>query len=106
MSSLGLVVWLIYTVDRLLDGRTRARDDGGAFGSPLRQRHFFHRVHARRIAAVAAGAAAFTAVLVLTQIGEQVLKLSVPVGLILVLYMALGALRRGGVFLRLSKEVG
>jgi hypothetical protein len=105
IASLGLVVWLIYTVDRLLDGRTRARDDGGAFGSPLRQRHFFHRVHARRIAAVAAGAAAFTAVLVLTQIGEQVLKLSVPVGLILVLYMAWVHLGRGRIFARLPKEL-
>ncbi len=81
IAALGLVVWLIYTVDRLLDGRTRAmQGDAGAFGSPLRQRHVFHRIHARRIAWVAAGVAAFTAILVLTQIGGQVLKLAVPVG--------------------------
>jgi hypothetical protein len=58
IAALGLVVWLIYTVDRLLDGqwavvavspRTFAStDEAQAFGPPLRQRHVFHRVHAGR----------------------------------------------------------
>jgi hypothetical protein len=105
IAALGLVVWLIYTVDRLLDGRTSARVDGGAFGSPLQQRHLFHRLHARGIACVAAGVAVFTAVLVLMQIEAQVLKLAVPVGLVLVLYMAWVHLGRGRVLARLPKEV-
>jgi hypothetical protein len=106
IAVLGLVVWLIYTVDRLLDGRaTAGGDDGSAFGSPLRQRHLFHRIHARGISGVAATVATFTAVLVLTQIGEQVLKLAVPVGLILVLYMAWVHLGRGRIFARLPKEM-
>ncbi len=105
IAALGLVVWLIYTVDRLLDGRCAEREDAGAFGSPLRQRHFFHRIYARGIACVAAGVAAFTAILVLTRIGEQVLKLAVPVGMILVLYMAWVHLGRGRVLTQVSKEM-
>jgi hypothetical protein len=105
VAALGLVVWLIYTVDRLLDGRWAAREDAGAFGSPLRQRHYFHRIYARAIACVAMGVAAFTAVLVLTQIGGQVLKLAVPVGLVLVLYMAWVHLGRGRILAQMSKEL-
>ena len=106
VTALGFVVWLIYTVDRLLDGRASAtRDSAGAFGSPLRQRHFFHRIHARGIAWVAAGVGTFTAMLVFTQIGPQVLRLAVPLGLILVLYMAWVHLGRGRFVTQLSKEV-
>ena len=106
ITALGLVVWLIYTVDRLLDGRTSAmQGDAGAFGSPLRQRHFFHRSHARAIAWVAAGVGAFTAMLVFTQIGGQTLKLAVPVGVVLVLYMAWVHLGRGQILAGLPKEV-
>lgn len=113
--ALGLVVWLIYTVDRLLDGQAAASAEGsmtamlpdrdGAFGPPLRQRHVFHRTHARSVAWVAAVIAAFTGILVLTQIGAVVLRLAVPVGLILVLYMAWVHLGRGRVMTRLPKEV-
>jgi hypothetical protein len=102
--SLGLVVWLIYTVDRLLDGRTSVRDVGGAFGSPLRQRHVFHRIYARGVAGVAAGVAVFTAILVFTEIKAEVLRLAVPVGLLLVLYMAWVHIGRGRILTRLSKE--
>jgi hypothetical protein len=106
ITALGLVVWLIYTVDRLLDGRTSAmQGDAGAFGSPLQQRHFFHRSHARAIAWVAAGVGAFTAMLVFTQIGGQTLKLAVPVGVVLVLYMAWVHLGRGQILAGLPKEV-
>jgi hypothetical protein len=104
--ALGLVVWLIYTVDRLLDGRTGVtRGGAGAFGSPLRQRHFFHRVYGRTIAWVAAGVAAFTAGVVFTLVGAQILKLAVPLGLVLVLYMAWIHLGRGRILVRLPKEV-
>jgi hypothetical protein len=106
VAALGLVVWLIYTVDRLLDGRASVMQGGaGAFGSPLRQRHVFHRVYARAIAWVAAGVGVITAILVFTQIGSKILKLAVPVGLILVLYMAWVHLGRGRVLARLPKEV-
>lgn len=114
-TALGLVVWLIYTVDRLLDGQSGLmsishggfawREEGGAFGPPLRQRHVFHHVHANAIAWTAAGVAAFTAILVLTRIGEQVLKLALPVGSTLVLYMAWVHLDRRRVLARLPKEV-
>ncbi len=105
IASLGLVVWLIYTVDRLLDGRTSARDGAGAFGSPLRQRHFFHRIYAGPIASVAAGVAMFTAILIFTQTGERILRPALPVGLVLVLYMAWVHLGRGRVLARLPKEM-
>jgi hypothetical protein len=109
VATLGLAVWLIYTVDRLLDGRTVStavtKDKSGAFGSPLRQRHFFHRVFARAIAIVAAGVAALTVAIVLTRIGGEVLKLALPVGMILVLYMAWVHLGRGRILSRLPKEV-
>lgn len=116
VAALGLVVWLIYTVDRLLDGqaalpapaeslvKTTLPDRAGAFGPPLRQRHVFHRIHARSVASVAAVIAVFTATLVLTRIGEIVLRLAVPVGLILVLYMAWVHLGRGRVMVRFPKE--
>jgi hypothetical protein len=104
--ALGLVVWLIYTVDRLLDGRTASgRGGAGAFGSPSRQRHFFHRVYGRTITWVAAGVGAFTAGVVFTLVGAQILKLAVPLGLILVLYMAWVHLGRGRILVRLPKEV-
>jgi hypothetical protein len=114
MAALGLVVWLIYTVDRLLDGQAARPesvatatlpDRDGAFGPPLRQRHVFHRIHARSVARATAVVAAFTATLVLTRIGDVVLRLAVPVGLILVLYMAWVHLGRGRVMARLPKEV-
>ncbi|HEY2821300.1 MAG TPA: hypothetical protein VGJ06_09690 [Candidatus Acidoferrum sp.] len=109
IAALGLVVWLIYTVDRLLDGQSVAisgwRSSAGAFGSPLRQRHVFHRSHAWVIAFVAGIVAAVTAILVATQIGERVLGLAVPLGLILVLYMAWVHLGRGRVLAGLPKEV-
>jgi hypothetical protein len=115
IAALGLVVWLIYTVDRLLDGqravvavsrRTFAStDEAGAFGPPLRLRHIFHRVYARAVTWAAAGVATFTAILVLTRIEAQVLKLAIPVGLILILYMAWVHLGRGRVLARLPKEV-
>jgi len=116
--ALGLVVWLIYTVDRLLDGQASTstetansmagmlrRDRTGAFGPPLRQRHVFHRVHARSVACVASVIAAFTGILVATEIGAIVLRWAVPVGAILVLYMAWVHLGRGRVLARLPKEV-
>jgi hypothetical protein len=117
IAVLGLVVWLIYTVDRLLDGhagvsaraedfRTRMLPDRArAFGPPLRQRHVFHQIYARGIASVAAVIGAFTAILVLTRVGEMVLRVALPVGLILVLYMAWVHLGRGRVMARLPKEV-
>jgi hypothetical protein len=58
--SLGLMVWLIYVVDRLLDASIRD-------GSPdkLQARHDFHRKHRRRfgVLAVAAGVAALVLVI-------------------------------------------
>jgi hypothetical protein len=109
VAALSLVVWLIYTVDRLLDGQSVSLfgSFGGAqaFGSPLRQRHVFHRSHARAIGLVAGIVAAATAILIATQIGERVLGLAVPLGLILVSYMAWVHLGRGRVLARLPKEV-
>jgi hypothetical protein len=115
VAALGLVVWLIYTVDRLLDGQSNvagyssagmgAGDSPDAFGPPLRQRHVFHRMHGRGMAVAAAVVAAFTTILVLARIGEQVLKMAVPVALILVLYMAWVHLGRGRLLARLPKEV-
>ena len=115
VAALGLVVWLTYTVDRLLDGRLglarvsresfASNNDEGAFGRALRQRHFFHRIHARAIWCSAAGVAGFTAIIVLTQIGEQVVRPAVPLGLILILYMAWVHLGRGRVLTQLPKEV-
>lgn len=119
MGALGLVVWLIYTVDRLLDGqsggvavsggapasRDVSRSEAKAFGPALRQRHVFHRIHARAVACAAAGVATFTAILVLTQIGEAVLRLAVPLGTILLLYMAWVHLGRRRVLARVPKEV-
>jgi hypothetical protein len=118
IAALGLTVWLIYTVDRLLDGQAfvstvaaesltvrLSSDRNGAFGPPLRQRHVFHRIYSRGITRVAAVIAAFTVILVWTQIGPGVLRLAVPMALTLVLYMAWVHLGRGRVLARLPKEV-
>jgi hypothetical protein len=91
---------------RAEDFRTRMLPDRArAFGPPLRQRHVFHQIYARGIASVAAVIGAFTAILVLTRVGEMVLRVALPVGLILVLYMAWVHLGRGRVMARLPKEV-
>ncbi len=58
--SLGLVVWVIYVTDRLLDVSMR-----GGTAEKLEARHEFHRQHQRvfRRAAVIAGAVALTLVI-------------------------------------------
>jgi hypothetical protein len=114
IAALGLVVWLIYTVDRLLDGQPVAKmaggaslvlgDGAGAFGSPLRQRHVFHRIHARAIGCAAAAVAVLAAILVGSRVREGLLEWAVPLGLILVLYMAWVHLGRGSVLRSLPKE--
>ena len=101
VAALGLMVWLIYTADRLLDGRATQ----AAFGPPLRQRHAFHRIHARAIAIVAAGVATLTAILGVSAIGGQVFRLAVPLGILLVVYMAWVHVGRGRVLARLPKEM-
>ena len=57
--SLGLVVWVIYVTDRLLDATIR-----GGTSEKLEPRHHFHRKHQRlfRTAAVAAGVIALVLV--------------------------------------------
>jgi hypothetical protein len=73
LGALFLSVWLIYTVDRLLDSKS-AEDErqvgafGGAFGSALRQRHIFHAVHRKGIACAAVAAAVCAGLLALRQL--------------------------------------
>lgn len=59
--SLGLMVWLIYVVDRLLDASIR-----GGSSEKLEARHYFHRKHRRRFAALAMIAGVAALVLVIT----------------------------------------
>jgi hypothetical protein len=56
LAVLGLGTWLIYVADRLLDARP-ARNPS-ACRTELRERHFFHARHRRRLLAVAWPAAA------------------------------------------------
>src|ERR1700753_814299 len=80
VAALGLLVWLIYTVDRLLDGcfpalaasnQAAVLPGEGAFGSPLRQRHAFHREHARAITWIASGVAVLTSFLIFIQTNAE-----------------------------------
>ena len=68
LATLFLSVWLIYTIDRLLDGRN-ADGEGmvGAFGGALRQRHIFHVVYRKLIAWVALAAAMCAGIFVIQQ---------------------------------------
>lgn len=59
-ASLGLVVWLIYAVDRLLDISMLGP------GEILHPRHEFHRRHQRKFKMLAIGAGVLTLVLVIT----------------------------------------
>ncbi len=68
LGALFLSVWLIYTLDRLLDGKN-AEDERlvGAFGGALRQRHIFHVVYRKSIACAAVVVAVCAALLVFGQ---------------------------------------
>ncbi len=74
--ALALVVFIIYTVDRLLDVRKSKADDSG---QPLTDRHQFHRQYAQLLWRVVAVAAAL-ALLLLFFLPGSVIKFGIVLG--------------------------
>ena len=71
---LGLTVWIIYVVDRLLDVRMRHSDD-----PTLGRRHFFHAKHWRKFSVGVIAAVAAVLWLTLTQLPVEVIGYSIPI---------------------------
>ncbi|GAB4023400.1 UbiA prenyltransferase family protein [Spirosoma koreense] len=80
---LALVVFIIYTVDRLLDVRKYEAD---ARSQPLTDRHQFHRRHANLLWRVVGGAAVVALVLTFFLPGS-VIKFGIALGLICAAYV-------------------
>ena len=74
--SLGLMVWLIYVVDRLLDASIR-----GGTSEKLEARHDFHRKHRRRFGMLAVVAGVAALVFVITAMPVTVYSYAVVVAL-------------------------
>ncbi len=77
LAAMGLVVWIIYVLDRLLDAR-RSRE-------PLQPRHFFHHRHRRGFTRGACCALALTLPLIAT-LSRPALRLDVGLGASLLLW--------------------
>ena len=85
--SLGLMVWLIYVVDRLLDASM-----GGSSSEKLEARHEFHREHRRAFTILAGIAGVVALVLVITGMpvtiyGYAIIGLIMVIGGIMALWM-------------------
>jgi hypothetical protein len=88
-GALFLSVWLIYTVDRLLDGKNAENERRvGAFGGALRQRHIFHVVHKKAIAYAAVAAALCAALLAFQQLNADTFAAGFAMLCVVAAYMA------------------
>ena len=83
VAALGLAVWTIYLVDRLLDARAGLRRPQG---HALKERHFFHWRHKRALGALAAIAASTAAWLVFPRLGTAALPPDGAVALATLIY--------------------
>ena len=72
-AALGLTVWIIYVLDRLLDVRMRNSDDPS-----LGRRHHFHAKHWKSFAAGVVVAAGLLLWLVLKQLPVEVFRYAIP----------------------------
>lgn len=83
VAALGLAVWAIYVVDRLLDAQTGlCRPEG----HPLQQRHFFHWRHKRALGALAAIASSAAVWLVFPRLRVSALRPDGAVALATLMY--------------------
>jgi hypothetical protein len=85
---LGLVVWIIYVADRLMDARTGlAGGLAGASRHLLQARHSFHWRHRRILIPLCACAAAIAGWMVLTRMPPMRLRIDSVVGLATLAYL-------------------
>ena len=102
MAALGLAVWAIYVVDRLLDARTGLRSRERC---ALKERHYFHWRHRWVLSALAAAAAAGVACLVLPRVGAGALRPDSAVAAATLMYFG-GVHGCSGWVRRLLRRVG
>lgn len=89
--SLGLSVWLIYVVDRLLDASLR-----GGTSERLEARHDYHRKHQRVFRALAAIAGVVVLVLVVKALPVTVYGYATIAGILVAGFFALSVFPTGG----------
>ncbi len=83
-ASLGLVVWVIYVSDRLLDSLLRDRASGS-----FAARHEFHRKHKRKFLLMVVLAGLIALVLVVTQLPSTIYSYAVIGGVMVVGFFTL-----------------
>ncbi|MFC7337063.1 hypothetical protein ACFQY0_07735 [Haloferula chungangensis] len=83
-AALGLTVWIIYVVDRLIDVRMRSPDD-----PMLGSRHHFHQKHWKKFLLGVVVAAATVLWLTLTYLPVEVIGYSIPIMLLVGVFFAL-----------------
>ncbi|MEP4078902.1 hypothetical protein [Haloferula sp.] len=82
--ALGLAVWVIYVVDRLLDVRMRSPDDPS-----LGLRHHFHATHWKAFSVGVIAAISVLLWLILKQLPVEVLRYAIPMGVLVFGFFAL-----------------
>ncbi len=83
-ASLGLVVWVIYVTDRLLDASMQ-----GAIVGKLEARHEFHRRHQRRFRRVAVMASALALLFVIKGMPVSIYGYAIAGGMLIAGFFAL-----------------
>lgn len=102
VAALGLTVWAIYVVDRLLDARAALR---GEANLALQERHYFHWRHRRVLTVLAAAGFAAAAAMVLPRLGARAFRPDGAVAAATLLY--LGGVHGGdGAVRRLLRRAG
>ncbi len=90
-ASLGLVVWVIYITDRLLDAVMR-----GGTSEKLEPRHAFHHRHRRLFRSCAAGAGILALILVTTRLPVNIYTYAFLGGLMVAGFFALSVFSTHG----------
>lgn len=102
VAALGLTVWAIYIVDRLLDARAAL---GGAGRPGLHERHYFHWRHRRVFTVLGAVAAVAALALALRGLGAHALRPDGAVAAATLIYFG-GVHGRAGAVRRLLGQGG
>jgi hypothetical protein len=107
VAPLGLTVWAIYIVDRLLDARAGLRGPGldGSVAHRLKERHWFHWRHRRVLSGIAAVAGGAAACMVLPRLGAGALRPDGAVAAATLMYFG-GVHGRQGLLRRMLRRAG
>ncbi len=98
-AALALIVWAIYSIDRLLDSKKLQSPETAT------ARHRFYRRHFKPLAALTLAGCAGALYLVLRHLTAQVILPGVMLGLLVALYLFHRAVARGPILFVLPKEL-